>query len=204
MFNSRRFLSYANVTATLALVLSMSGGALAADHYLINSTSQINPKVIKALKSDAGAKGAPGAPGAAGKEGATGKEGAAGKEGTPGTPGKDGTAGNEGAPGTALAYAHVTAEGDIEPGSKGMSTAKVELVKEGIYCISGISAGSLHNVQVTADDGEEGEEIPLWATSAKASLGIGDESTCPKGTEVTVETLDEGFEEDAGFYIELN
>ena len=43
-------LTYANVAATLALVFSMSGGALAASHYLINSKSQINPKVVRALK----------------------------------------------------------------------------------------------------------------------------------------------------------
>jgi hypothetical protein len=47
--STHRRLSYANVTATLALVFSMSGGALAANHYLINSTKQINPRVLKAL-----------------------------------------------------------------------------------------------------------------------------------------------------------
>ncbi len=62
----RRRLSYANVTATLALVFAMSGGALAANHYLINSTKQINPKVLKKLKGNAGAPG---------KEGPSGKEG---------------------------------------------------------------------------------------------------------------------------------
>jgi hypothetical protein len=45
----RRHLTYANVTATLALVLAMSGGALAAKHYVINSTTEINPKVLKSL-----------------------------------------------------------------------------------------------------------------------------------------------------------
>src|SRR6202043_2254580 len=49
----RRRFSYANVAATLALVFSMSGGALAAKHYLINSTKQINPKVLKAISNDA-------------------------------------------------------------------------------------------------------------------------------------------------------
>ena len=42
----RRHLSYANVATTLALGLAMSGGALAAGHYLINSSKQINPKVL--------------------------------------------------------------------------------------------------------------------------------------------------------------
>ena len=56
-------LTYANVAATIALVLSMSGGALAAGHYLVNSTKQINPKVLKSLK---GARGTPGSTGPAG------------------------------------------------------------------------------------------------------------------------------------------
>jgi hypothetical protein len=68
----KRHVSYANVAATLALVFAMSGGALAAKHYLINSTKQINPKVLKALK---GKTGATGAAGAQGKEGSQGKEG---------------------------------------------------------------------------------------------------------------------------------
>ena len=47
----RRKLTYANVTATLALVFAMSGGALAAKHYLLNSTSQVNPRVLHALET---------------------------------------------------------------------------------------------------------------------------------------------------------
>jgi hypothetical protein len=50
-FSRRRIrLSYANVVATLALVLAMSGGAIAATHYLITSTKQISPRVLKKLK----------------------------------------------------------------------------------------------------------------------------------------------------------
>jgi hypothetical protein len=68
-------LNYANVTATLALFFAMSGGALAAKHYLINSTKQINPKVLRALKGNKGPTGPAGAVGAQGKEGVAGKEG---------------------------------------------------------------------------------------------------------------------------------
>jgi len=78
----RRHLNYANVVATLALVFAMSGGALAAKHYLINSTKQINPKVLKKLKGNTGKTGAAGAIGATGKEGPPGKEGAPGKDAT--------------------------------------------------------------------------------------------------------------------------
>ena len=80
----RRRLNYANVTATLALFFAMSGGALAAKHYLINSTKQINPKVLRALKGNVGPRGPQGI---SGKEGAPGKEGAAGKDGKTGEPG---------------------------------------------------------------------------------------------------------------------
>jgi hypothetical protein len=59
----------------------MSGGALAAKHYLINSTKQISPKVLKSLKMRAGPTGPAGTAGALGKEGAQGKEGKEGKEG---------------------------------------------------------------------------------------------------------------------------
>jgi hypothetical protein len=92
----RRHFSYANVAATLALVFSMSGGALAAKHYLISSPRQINPKVLNALK---GRNGANGTNGAAGPAGPTGKEGPAGKEapaGKEGPPGKEGATGKEG------------------------------------------------------------------------------------------------------------
>jgi hypothetical protein len=77
----RRHLNYANVVATLALVFAMSGGALAAKHYLINSTKQINPKVLKKLKGNTGK---------AGKTGATGPAGAAGPAGANGTNGANG------------------------------------------------------------------------------------------------------------------
>jgi hypothetical protein len=86
----RNHLSYANVVATLALVFAMSGGALAAGHYMINSTKQINPKVLKRLKGAAGAKGATGPQGTAGKVGPAGSTGATGLEGKEGTQGPAG------------------------------------------------------------------------------------------------------------------
>ncbi len=52
----RRHLSYANVTATLALVFAMTGGAFAANHYLLTSTKQISPKVLKQLTNQTAAE----------------------------------------------------------------------------------------------------------------------------------------------------
>jgi hypothetical protein len=75
----RRHLSFANVAATLALVLAMSGGAYAAKHYLITSTKQIKPSVLASLRGrpgPSGAIGAQGAPGAKGDRGPQGPQGA--------------------------------------------------------------------------------------------------------------------------------
>lgn len=82
----RRRMTYANVVASLALLFAMSGGAIAATHYLITSQRQISPKVLKTLK------------------GSTGRRGATGAAGAPGAPGAPGASG---APGTALGYASV-------------------------------------------------------------------------------------------------
>jgi Collagen triple helix repeat (20 copies) len=86
MFSAiRKRFTYANVAMTLALVFAMSGGAYAAKHYLITSTKQISPKVLKAL---------------AGKTGPAGPEGKAGVPGSPGTPGSKGEKGEPGTNGT--------------------------------------------------------------------------------------------------------
>jgi hypothetical protein len=77
MFKQR--LTYANVAATLALVFSMSGGALAANHYLITSTKQISPKVVKALKGKTGKTGNTGPTGPQGPQGTAGVQGSAGQ-----------------------------------------------------------------------------------------------------------------------------
>ncbi len=101
----RRRFTYANVAATLALVFAMSGGAYAASKYVITSTKQISPKVLKTLKATngkngangpAGTQGAPGAQGATGPQGPQGPPGASvkGENGMPGTPGAPGAPGS--------------------------------------------------------------------------------------------------------------
>jgi len=85
--------------AILALVFAMTGGAYAAKRYLISSTSQLSPRVLKELEAMAGKAGAPGAPGPQGPAGSAGTQGPAGPKGepgAPGTPGKPGKAGKEG------------------------------------------------------------------------------------------------------------
>ncbi len=80
----------ATVIAMVALVFAMTGGAYAAKKYLITSTKQISPSVLKSLKGSAGKAGPAGAAGPAGPAGPVGPVGGAG---TPGTEGKAGAAG---------------------------------------------------------------------------------------------------------------
>jgi hypothetical protein len=87
----RRRVTYTNVAVTLALVFAMSGGAYAASRYVITSTKQISPKVLKALRGSAGASGAMGAQGAAGVAGPVGPQGPAGAVGVQGEAGAAGT-----------------------------------------------------------------------------------------------------------------
>ena len=106
----RKRATYANVAMTVALVFAMSGGAFAAGKYLITSTKQISPKVLKSLhgadgkNGAAGPAGPAGATGPQGAQGATGPQGPAGAAGTtgePGAEGKEGKAGKNGSPWTA-------------------------------------------------------------------------------------------------------
>jgi len=121
------------IIATIALFFSMGGASLAvASHYLITSTSQIKPSVVRQLQhgaaakvitgpsgaaGPAGAQGSTGAPGPAGlagnavegphgpvgAAGAPGPEGREGPKGDTGAEGKQGPAGAEGRPSTVLA-----------------------------------------------------------------------------------------------------
>ena len=79
-----RIPSPAMVLALAALVISVTGSAIAAKHYLITSTKQIKPSVLKQLK---GKRGARGKIGPIGPAGAAGVAGAPGKDGQAGAPG---------------------------------------------------------------------------------------------------------------------
>jgi hypothetical protein len=76
--------------ALLALFFAMAGGAYAAKRYLITSTKQISPTVMKALKGNAGNAGATGASGPAGPQGPAGAQGSQGQAGAKGDPGPAG------------------------------------------------------------------------------------------------------------------
>ncbi len=140
----RRHLSYANVAATLALVLAMSGGAVAASGGLSSggtlracANEEGAIRLLKAGKhckrgqksvswNQQGPAGAKGTPGAASAPGASGPAG---------VPGKDGS------PGTAIAYGTFEASGTLEPetNSTALTTANVDHVETGVYCFRNLS-----------------------------------------------------------------
>ena len=83
-FMERRLPSPTLVIACLALFVSLTGSGIAAGHYLITSTKQIHPSVIKKLKGATGPAGARGSQGPAGTAGVAGAAGARGPSGLSG------------------------------------------------------------------------------------------------------------------------
>lgn len=92
----RRRPTPATIIAIVALFVALGGTAVAASRYIITSTSQIKPSVLKDLHGHDGATGPAGTPG---QVGATGQAGAQGTPGLAGNPGEKGATGDEGAVG---------------------------------------------------------------------------------------------------------
>jgi hypothetical protein len=154
----RARVSYANVVATLAILFSMTGAAVAAKHYLINSTSQISPKVLKAIEGHhTGTPGAAGAQGPAGPAGPVGPQGVPGNEGPRGA---TGPAGNEGAPGQVQKPA--TFSKSLSPASEGEETTELftlngEEIKATFVCAKGSAGTPTASIKITAPSGSRGD-----------------------------------------------
>jgi hypothetical protein len=198
MLKSKRSLNYANVTATLALVFSMSGGALAANHYLISSTKQIKPSVLKSLKGNAGGNGAPGATGPTGPAGPSGSAGSQGKEGAPGPAG------------SAVAYAHITGYSNkATPGSglldaensKNVSAVSEVKGEEGLYCVT--VTVPVHTVTGIADLIFGGTDVTVGADFSYVPLLVG-AGECPAGTTLIVVTANSTKAIAANFWLTFN
>jgi hypothetical protein len=69
--------------ALLALFVALGGSAFAAGHYLISSTRQISPKVLRKLKGNRGPRGLTGPQGVQGAQGVRGPQGPIGPQGPP-------------------------------------------------------------------------------------------------------------------------
>jgi hypothetical protein len=162
-----RHLSYANIVATLALLFAMSGGALAAKHYLVNSSKQINPKVLKKLRGKAGSPGRAGAPGARGAQGIAGVSGASGAPGAPG------------ANGTARAYGVVKSDGSIVAAkTKGLTASRLN---PGSYCVTPTAESGIDPATVQAIAESDGTESATEASIVVTAGAATKEASCPGG-----------------------
>jgi hypothetical protein len=84
------------IISLIALFFALTGGAVAAQRFIITSTNQIKPSVLTKLHGQAGPKGDAGP---AGPVGPTGQQGAAGTPGATGAQGSKGDKGDTGAQG---------------------------------------------------------------------------------------------------------
>ncbi|MHB8243472.1 MAG: hypothetical protein ACYDHN_15970 [Solirubrobacteraceae bacterium] len=148
----------------MALFFALGGSAMATRHYLIASTSQIKPSVLKALHGARGAAGQAGPPGPAGPQG---------PQGTPGPQGEPG-------PGTLSSLTVVRApDVKVAPGKEGTSVATCpagsHVVSGGEYTGFAIRNGSEmsadHQSWIVLVDNLSGVETNLEAIAYCAGTG---------------------------------
>jgi hypothetical protein len=162
----RRRTTYANVAATLALVLALSAGtAFAAHHYLITSTKQIKPSVLKTLRV-AGALGASGATGAAGQAGGQGPVGASAQ--------------------IAAAWGDVAADGALTAGA---GVSAVALAGTGEYCIT-LAGNETPATTVLVVSSDRGNDATIFETDGPQAIAEYDSnnSVCSTSNEFLVIT----------------
>lgn len=201
----RRHPSYANVVATLALVLAMSGGAVAATggfssggtlKACVNEEGAI--RLLKAGKgckkgqkavswNETGPAGAKGAAGTAGPAGASGPAGAKGTDGAKGKEGPEGQEGQEGPPGTALAYAsYEGASADLADGTlaKNLTAANLDRREAGVYCLKNL--GFVPQTAMVSANNSFGTNNIVASVTVVSGIPL---SGCAEGETVRIRTV---------------
>ena len=210
-----KHLSYANVTATLALFLALGGGAYAASTIdgkdVVNGSltggdiknESVRSKDVKGLASKDFAAGQlpAGQTGPQGPQGPRGASGTNGTNGTNGSPGIPGTPGLVRAGGRVELVAPTFTTPGFDPNEQfgvGSATVTKPAAPTGKYCIDNLPFTPKVVVASTALSGGGID------TFAKAEIGAG--GICATGTpDVSVQIQDKaGTLTDADFYILIN
>jgi hypothetical protein len=170
----RSRITYANVVASIALFVSLGGGAYAALKLPKNSVgaTQIKPNAVRSSEVKNGSLRATDF--ASGQLPA-GAQGAQGPKGDTGSPGTDGTKGIDGLNGTARAYGHVAPDGGLTA-SKGVSGID-HIADTGTYCIHATGVdNTTTGIVITpeleqgatffAGDGDDDRTIAEWRGDA--------------------------------------
>lgn len=153
----------AMIIALIVLFVGMGSGAVAANHYLITSTKQIKPSVLKQLKGARGPAGqsVTGLTGPQGPKGDTGAAGAQGPKGDTGAVGATGPAGPGGG-----------ATGPTGPqGVAGAAGAKGATGATGPQGLKG-DTGAAGAAGATGATGSQGPSDGWYSTSTGTSGGI--------------------------------
>ena len=200
----RRHLTYANVTATLALFVALSGGAYAAQAVVFGSGGVLDQCIGKHGTERAIVTGghckrgeqlvAINEQGLAGPHGSQGPKGDAGAGGPAGVQGAQGA---QGAPGTARAYGLVSSTGGL---TRQSNVVAVSHPSPGRYCIT-LAAGidpSTTGVNATVNGNDSGQNpFAEWAP-----LGL----QCAAGQLEVITALYSGtsyFAADVGFFFSI-
>lgn len=125
MNSNQRRLNPALLISVAALVLALTGSAVAAKRYLITNTKQISPAVLKQLTKLA-------------KEGSSGPAGSAGAAGAAGSAGADGISGERGpaGPGAEVHWAVVNGDATLDRDGSGEVTVSRIGEAEGTYVVA--------------------------------------------------------------------
>jgi hypothetical protein len=191
MKKSFRLPSPALVISILALVVALSGTAIAAKRYLITNTKQISPAALKQLTKLAAVQakqGAAGATGVSGTAGATGAAGAAGLNGERGIPG----------PGAVVYWAVVNSDGSLA--RHGTSGVEVEKLGEGK-----VGEEGSYVVKFESDVSQCAYEAAIGLSGAENTANPGFATVVARGGEprgVEVQTYDTASNRvDKGFHL---
>jgi hypothetical protein len=197
----RSKLSYANVTATLALFVALGGSSYAAisitgknvkDGSLTTKDVKDRSLLRRDFKAGQLPAAAPGVPGAQGERGVPGEQGLRGEQGIEGDPG---------AAGSALAYAEVTADGFLSGDPKNVDRAtKINFGSPttGYYCLHTTVPPNNIVATLRGTDTPGGEIKVSFVTNINCATGHGPYN-------VQVSTFNSaGVLADRGFYIAIN